>query len=135
MKRNRQQALTLIETLVSLAVMSMLMTAGYMTIHESLKLHQSNADDSNRLLARCHLAERLSADLLLHQQVVTLAPDRWGITRADGEDVIYRQEHGRVLREDQAGSRTTFEVGRVEVAVAAATVRLRFPDVELVFAR
>lgn len=135
---SKQQAggLTLIETLVALAVMGVIMTAGYVTIQESLKLHRANSQEANRLLARCHLAEQLTADFRLHRDA-RHADNGWEITRADGSTVRYARQKDSLARSEwgAASGTKTYDVGAVEVSLSGASLRLKFSDTELVIAR
>jgi len=135
MSRRHEQALTLVETLVALAVMSLVMTAAYATIQQSLKLHRANSKESSRLLARCELAEQLSADFHGHRRAVSLAPDRWRITRQDNEEVSYLRDGETIVRQAPDGARKSFAVGKTDMSLAGDALRLRFADTELVLSR
>jgi prepilin-type N-terminal cleavage/methylation domain-containing protein len=132
--------LTLVEMLVAIAVMSVVMSAAYVTIHQSMKLHQSAMTDSNRVLARCSLAEALAADFRRSQQAQMIEPGKCAVIRADGAEVVYTVQAKAVLRSEHALSQSarTYEVGRAHLWLGdepGASLRMKFSDQELVIAR
>lgn len=151
--RSLVRGLTLLETLVSIAVMLVLMGTAYATIQHSLKLHEASLRESVRMSQRCDFAERLTADFRAHKQLRANAADGWTITRADGTTVAYRLQQRSVLRavvDSPEPSERSFDTGRLSVffrdinaawstepsnPVSIAAMRVRFTDSELVIAR
>ncbi len=135
------RGLTLIEMLVAIAVMAVVMGAAYATVQDSLKLHRTLFRDTDRIVARCRLAERLTADLRGNRGVQAPETGRWQLTRADGARLVYTWEKDRLVRDDSANARgkQVFEVGPGKISFSgdspASQARVKFADGELIIGR
>ena len=153
MKRAGQFGLTLIETLVSIAVMTILLATAYATIEESMKLHKGFFQDAARITQRCDFAEQVTTDFRFHRAVREASARRWTVTRADGATVEYSLPGDKAIRELNSGETTlrkSYDVGRVTVSFLVKgaqwsdapprgkeplALRLQFSDSELIVAR
>ena len=152
MKKRRQQGLTLVETLVTIAVMTVVLSAAYETVQQSLKLQRLIFAGSTRIAARCALAEQLSSDFRLHRKLQHSGADSWSLTLSDGSVVDYTRSNDRLVRAVAGNpqAKKAFQIGQSEVSFRGknpgwlssaadleqtTAVRLKFADSELVVAR
>jgi hypothetical protein len=141
--------MTLLEMLMVLALVSLLLTVTFSTVHETLALHRRLMRDGERLVERCALAERLVADARLAGRFRVEADGSFVTRTADGREVRYRAAADSVERFEPAETDTPrrYRVGPVRVwlwdplgggwseglaAGPSPAVRLGFGDSELV---
>jgi prepilin-type N-terminal cleavage/methylation domain-containing protein len=126
----RRAGMTLIEVLVSLAVMGVLFAASYAFVHDSYRLQDQLLGESTQLIDRCSLADRLAVDLRSNRGVQRPGTGQWTVSLGDGTEVSYQEVGPRVIRECQQ-SRRVFHVGTTDVVAVDGGLRLRFADTEL----
>ena len=152
MKRVRQAGLTLVETLLSVAVMGIILSAGYSTIQESLKLHRLLLTESAFAVDRCVLAERLASDIHQCRRFQPSPTSSLEITRSNDSVVRYVIQPNSVFQIElgQPPFTNLYAVGPVEVSfradrtgweksllhgVPAKALRLKFSNSEVIVAR
>ena len=144
--------MTLMETLAAIAVMTLVLSAGYATVRDGLKLQAALSAESDRVIARCALAEQVTADFRFHRLARRPDPTHFAVTRADGSVVEYRLAKGQLMRAvaGESKSEQPFAAGAVQVSFLgkkadwssapplsepATAIRLKFDDTELIVGR